>query len=103
MAHRHGDAGYAIGLQASAVGLTTAAMLWTGHVKAVEAVRQAREDRQQAIWDAYVEGRLRAAAIDARRADELEASVCDLKEQLLSAWVEIARLRKQLAAAEQAP
>lgn len=100
------DSGYNVGLQASAVGVTTAAVLWTGATKLMEGLQQAREDRAQAgvdraqaIYDAWVDGRLRTAALDARRCDELEAEVSKLKEQVISAWSEIVKLRKQLAAA----
>ncbi|MBX3531980.1 MAG: hypothetical protein KF849_15330 [Rhizobiaceae bacterium] len=95
-----GDSGYKIGLQATGVGLTVGALLWTGHAKAMEAVRQAREDRQQAIYDAYVARRLQIAEIDARRADELEAELRTTKAQLLSVLVEMGHLRQQLAVAK---
>lgn len=100
------DAGYNAGLQASAVGVTTAAVLWTGATKLMEGLQQAREDRAQAcvdraqaIYDAWLDDRLRTAALDARRCDELEAEVDMLKGKVMSAWGEVVRLRKQLAAA----
>lgn len=101
------DSGYNVGMQASAVGVTTAAVLWTGAVKVMEGLQQAREDRAQAgvdraqaLYDAWLDDRLRSGAQAARRCDELEAEVSKLKGDVLSAWVEVARLRKQLAAVQ---
>lgn len=90
MAHGRGDAGYAVGMQATGVGLAVGALLWTGHAKAMERVRQDREDREQAAYDAAVEYRL-------RNADEVEALAMQLADELAEARAENARLRRQLA------
>ncbi|MGE0500654.1 MAG: hypothetical protein AB7I79_03235 [Rhizobiaceae bacterium] len=84
------DAGYNIGLQATGVGLTAAAVLWTGAVKAIEGVQAAREDREQAAYDAAVGYRL-------QNADRLESLAMELADQLAEARAENARLRRQLA------
>lgn len=84
------DSGYNVGLQATGVGLTAAAVLWTGAVKAIEGVQQAREDREQAAYDAAVAYRL-------QNADRLETLALELADELAEARAEIARLRRTLA------
>lgn len=85
-----GDAGYAVGMQATGVGLAVGALLWTGHAKAMERVRQDREDREQAAYDAAVGYRL-------QNADQVEALAMELADELAEAKAEIAQLRRTLA------
>jgi len=83
------DQGYNVGLQASAVGVATAAVLWTGAAKVLEGIRQDREDREQAAHDAAVAYRL-------GNAQEVEALALELADELAEARAEIAQLRRQL-------
>ncbi|MBX3576205.1 MAG: hypothetical protein KF723_03275 [Rhizobiaceae bacterium] len=83
------DSGYNVGMQATGVGLAVGALLWTGHAKAVEAVRADREAREQAAYDAAVAYRLGNAA-------EVEALALELADELAEAKAEIVRLRRQL-------
>ena len=84
---RHLDQGTAIGLQATALGVGVGAALWTGHARAMEAVRRDRESREAAAHAAAVAGNL------ARLEELARQALRDLGE----AHAEIARLRRALA------
>ena len=85
-----GDWGYKVGLEASAVGFAAASLLAAGHAHAMERVRQDREDREQAVYDAAVAFRL-------QNADAVEALAMELADELAAAKAEIAQLRRTLA------
>jgi hypothetical protein len=84
---RHMDQGTAIGLQATAIGVGVGAALWTGHARAMEAVRRDRESREAAAHAAAVAGNIARLEGLARQA------LRDLGE----AHAENARLRRTLA------
>ncbi|MGO4558280.1 hypothetical protein [Mesorhizobium sp. 2RAF21] len=84
---RRMDQGTAIGLQATAIGVGIGAAIYTGHARAMEAVRANREAREQAAYHAAVAGNV------ARLEGIARAALRDLGE----AQAEVERLRRALA------
>ncbi|MFU0507366.1 hypothetical protein [Pseudaminobacter sp. NGMCC 1.201702] len=84
------DIGTAVGLQATALGAGIGALLYTGHARAMEAVRADREAREQAAYDAAV-----VAALG--NAEQLGLIARQAVRDLAAAYAEIAKLRRALA------
>lgn len=84
------DYGYNVGLTATGIGLATGALLWTGHVKALEAVEEKRQQRVDAQH---------AANLQAERLNhsQLAALAKNLAARLAASEAENARLRTGLA------
>ena len=88
--HRGMDIGTAVGLQATSLGVGLGAMLYTGHAQAMERVRQDREAREQAAYDAAV-----SAALG--NAESLGRIARQAVRDLAAERAENARLRRALA------
>lgn len=84
---RHLDQGTAVGLQATAIGIGVGAAIWTGHARAMEAVRRDREACESAAHAAAVAGNLA----------KLEGLAWQALRDLSEAHAENARLRRALA------
>lgn len=74
------DQGTAVGLQATGIGITLGALLYTGHARAMQRVQEDREARE---WAAY-EG-------------SLHARIVGLEHDLAAAERRIAELERELA------
>jgi len=83
------DIGTAVGLQATALGVGIGAALFTGHANAMERVRQDREAREQAAYDAAV-----SAALG--NAEALGRVARQAVRDLAAANAENAKLRRAL-------
>lgn len=77
------DQGTAVGLQATGLGITLGALLYTGHARAMQRVA---EDRAAREWAAY-EG-------------SLHAEIAGLRHRLRTADAEVAALRRKLFLSE---
>jgi len=84
------DSGAAVGLQATALGVGIGAVLFTGHARAVEAARSAREAREQAAYDAAVYAAL-------GNAEQLGIIARQAVRELAAVQAENAKLRRALA------
>jgi hypothetical protein len=89
MARQGMDIGTAVGLQATALGVGIGAALFTGHANAMERVRQDREAREQAAYDAAV-----SAALG--NAEALGRVARQAVRDLAAANAENAKLRRAL-------
>ncbi|TPK91481.1 hypothetical protein [Mesorhizobium sp. B2-4-17] len=87
--HRGMDVGTAVGLQATSLGVGIGAVMFTGHANAMERVRQDREAREQATYDAAV-----SAALG--NAEQLGRIARQAVRDLATANAEIAKLRRAL-------
>lgn len=83
------DIGTSVGLQATALGAGLGAILYTGHARAMEAVRADREAREQAAYDAAVDAAL-------GNAEALGRFARKAVRDLAAANAEIAKLRRAL-------
>lgn len=83
MRSRGMDLGTSMGLQATAVGVGAAALIYSAHSAGIERMHQAREDREQAARN--------AAVADLGQSARLMAS------ELAAAHAEIAKLKRALA------
>ena len=76
------DTGTAVGLQATAVGAGLGALIYTGHARAMEAVRQQREERAWAAYDACQRVELASAQYDLKKARQEAARLRDENARL---------------------
>jgi hydroxylamine reductase (hybrid-cluster protein) len=89
MVKASGDWGYKVGLEASAVGFAAASLLVAGHAHAMQAMADARAQREQDAYDAAVDALVRNEA-------ELEAYARQLASELVSERLENRRLQRML-------
>ena len=88
-AHRHGDAGYRLGLEASAVGAGVALALVAAHNRGMQAIEERQQEQEWADINARLDNAVR-----------LEAEVDRLALELAGERADNARLRRQLAQAQ---
>ena len=86
---RHGDAGYRLGLEASAVGVGVALALVAAHNRGMQAVEERQQEQEWADINARLEDAVR-----------LEAEVHRLALELAGERAENSRLRRRLAQAQ---
>lgn len=86
------DQGTAVGLQATGIGITLGALLYTGHARAMQRVQEDREAREQAAYEgglhAQIVGLQHDLAAAQRRIAELEREL-----EMKALWVRASNRR----------